>query len=165
MKQKPLFQEKQKFTQWWIWLIHISILLIFLSGVYIQIVRKEPFGNNPASDGLLLFIFVILLGLNLLFLSLNLKTRITNDKIYFKFYPFHTTKQEYLISDIQEMKVIKYKPILDYGGWGIRGFGNDKAFNVKGNMGLKILFKDGKKRLIGTQKPEELQQVIKELGF
>ncbi len=165
MKQKPLFQETQRFTQWWIWLIHIGILAIFFTGIYIQIIKSEPFGDKPMSDLGLVISNIFMILLVALFLSFNLKTQITHNKIYFKFFPFHIKEREYLISDIQEMEVVKYSPIGDYGGWGIRGFGNDKAFNVKGNKGLKIIFKDGTKRLIGTQKPEELQKVIKELGI
>jgi|SRR5690554_309086 len=165
MKQKILFQETQRFKQWWIWLIHILILAVFFTGIYIQIINGEPFGDKPMSDLGLIISSVFMLLLVLLFLSFSLKTQITQSKIYFKFFPFHIKEREYLISDIQEMKVVKYSPIGEYGGWGIRGFGSDKAFNVKGNMGLRILFKDGTKRLIGTQKPEELQKIIKELGF
>ncbi len=165
MKQKPLFEEKQRFTQWWIWVINIAILLIFLAGIYVQIIQGEPFGTKPMSDVGLIILTLFMILFNLLFFGFNLKTQITHNKIYFKFFPFHLKNKEYLISDIQEMKVVKYSPIGDYGGWGIRGFGDNKAFNVKGNMGLKILFKDGTKRLIGTQKPEELKKVITELGF
>ncbi len=165
MKQKPLFQETQRFTQWWIWAINIAILLVFLAGIYVQIIEGKPFGTKPMSDVGLIIITVFMILFNLLFFSFNLKTQITKDKIYFQFFPFHTKDRKYLISDIQEMAVVKYSPIFDYGGWGVRGIGDNRAFNVKGNKGLKILFKDGTKRLIGTQKPEELQRVIKELGF
>jgi len=165
MKQKLFFQETQRFTQWWIWLIHILILAIFFTGIHVQIINGVPFGDKPMSDLGLIISTVFMLLLVLLFLSFNLKTQITSTKIYFKFFPFHIKEREYLISDVQEMQVVKYRPIGEYGGWGIRGFGSNKAFNVKGNMGLRIFFKDGTKRLIGTQKPEELEKKIKELGF
>jgi|SRR5690606_1044828 len=165
MKHKPLFQETQRFTQWWIWVILIAINIPFWIGIYIQIIKGEPFGDKPMSDVGLIIITIFMILFNLLFFGFNLKTQITHNKIYFKFFPFHIKEREYLISDIQEMKVVKYNPIGDYGGWGIRGFGSNKAFNVKGNMGLRILFKDGTKRLLGTQKSEELEKTIKELGF
>ena len=38
--------------------------------------------------------------------------------------------------------------------------GKGKAFNIKGNMGLQLQFKDGKKLLIGTQKEEEIKQFL-----
>lgn len=165
MEQRVLFQETQRFNQWWIWLINILIFLIFVVGSYPQVINGEPFGSKPASDVMLIAGAIFTLLMCLFFFFTSLKTYITKDKICFRFSPFHLKEQEYLILDIRKMEVVKYSPIGEYGGWGIRGFGSDKAFNVKGSMGLRILFKDGKKRLIGTQKPEELQKVIKDLGF
>lgn len=165
MRQKKLFQETQRFTQWWIWLILIGILYVFLTGIYVQIIKGELFGTKPMSDVGLIIMTVVMILFTLLFFSFNLKTEITKDRIYFQFFPFHIKDRTYLIADIQEMKVVKYSPIGEYGGWGIRGIGSNRAFNVKGNQGLRIHFKNGQKRLIGTQKPEELQKIIKELGF
>ncbi|SRR5690554_3036720 len=166
MQQKKLFEETQRFNQWWIWLIHlinIVMFLIFAAGVYIQVIKGDTFGSKPAPDAVLIGGAILLLLMCLILFVSSLKTYITKDKICFRFTPFHLKEQEYLISDIRKMEVVKYSPIGEYGGWGIRGFGSDKAFNVKGSMGLRILFKDGKKRLIGTQKPDELQKVINEL--
>ena len=39
--------------------------------------------------------------------------------------------------DIDKIEVIKYNPIMHYGGWGIR-LG---AYNISGNKGLKIYYK------------------------
>ncbi|MFA7445777.1 MAG: hypothetical protein WCY89_07495 [Flavobacteriaceae bacterium] len=168
MQQKTLFQERQRFNQWWVWPIHllnIGMVIFFAIGAYVQIIKGQTVGSKPAPDSVLVIATIIALLLCLLFFSMQLKTAVTKDKIHFRFTPFHRKEQEYLLSDIQKMEVVKYSPIGEYGGWGIRGFGNDRAFNVKGNMGLKIYFKNGKKRLIGTQKPDELQKIIKELGF
>ena len=56
-----------------------------------------------------------------------------------------------------------YSPIKEYGGWGYRtslGKKKGSAFNVKGNKGIQIEFKTGKKLLVGTQKESEATQVI-----
>ncbi|MCQ0110186.1 hypothetical protein JGC31_01235 [Zhouia sp. CL16] len=59
-------------------------------------------------------------------------------------------------------KVIKYNPIKDYGGYGWRiGFrGKGKALNIRGNKGIQIIYKNNKKLLIGTQKPELADKTI-----
>lgn len=165
MNQKILFSETQRFTQWWIWTIFIVTNGILLAGCYIQLVLGKPFGDKPMSDTGLILITTSLLPGTLLFFLTNFKTEITKDAVYFKYFPFHFGKRSYGLKDIADAKVISYHPLQDYGGWGIRYGKNGKAFNVKGNKGLFITFKDGKKRLLGTQKPDELQRVIKELGF
>tara|TARA_R110000868_G_scaffold356319_1_gene617853 strand:+ start:624 stop:761 length:138 start_codon:yes stop_codon:yes gene_type:complete len=36
------------------------------------------------------------------------------------------------------------------------------VYNVKGNKGLALHFTNGKKVVLGTQKPEELEKIIKD---
>jgi len=44
-------------------------------------------------------------------------------------------------------------------------FGKGRALNMSGNMGLQLELKDGKKLLIGTQKFEELEQLLQKIKF
>jgi len=38
--------------------------------------------------------------------------------------------------------------------------GSGKAYNMKGNQGAQLVFKNGKRLLIGSQKPDELAEAI-----
>lgn len=165
MQSKTLFQETQRFTQWWLWLLLLGINIPLWIGIYQQLAQGVPYGDKPMSDIGLVILTLFLLSFLVFAYTSNLKTKITTNGIYFKLFPFHQKYRFYDWKEIQKAEVVKYSPIGEYGGWGIRGFGNNKAFNVKGNMGLRILFKDGTKRLIGTQKSKELEKVIKELGI
>src|SRR5690606_39147747 len=168
MNQKILFQETQRFNQWGIWpiqILNIGMVIFFAMSSYVQIIKGQSVGSKLAPDSVLIIATIGAVLLCSLFFLMKLKTVITKDKISFRFTPFHLKQQEYLLSEIEKMEVVKYSPIGEYGGWGIRGIGSNRAFNVKGNQGLRIYFKNGNKRLIGTQKPQELQKVIQELGF
>lgn len=154
MNEKPLFQENQKFTQWWVWAIIIGANLI---GGYSLL---KEFENNKLSL-LFLNLYFLFFGIFILFFYfLKLETIITKDYISIRFFPFHWKERKYFFSEISQMEVIKYSPIFDYGGWGIRYGRNGKAFNVAGNMGLELHFLNRKNLLIGTQKPEELKKVL-----
>jgi TATA-box binding protein (TBP) (component of TFIID and TFIIIB) len=39
-----------------------------------------------------------------------------------------------------------------------------KAYNVSGNQGVQLFFTNGKKLLIGTQKPEEITAILKQIN-
>ena len=50
------FKEKQKFTQWWIWLLLIGLGAIAVYGIIQQILFGVDFGNKPMSNiGLIIF--------------------------------------------------------------------------------------------------------------
>lgn len=164
-ESKLVFKESQSFRQWWLWAIIASAAVVPVFGIYKQLIVGKSFGDKPMSDRGLVMTAVVLSVIVLLFVVMKLKTEVSHRGIYFKFSPFHIHKRFYELTDIESMKVVKYSPIFDYGGWGIRGFGSNKAFSVKGNKGLKIMFKNGDIRLIGTQKPDELQKIISQIGF
>jgi len=42
--------------------------------------------------------------------------------------------------------------------------GKGRALNISGSQGLQLEFTDHKKLLIGTNKPEELEKVLHEIG-
>jgi hypothetical protein len=63
---------------------------------------------------------------------------------------------------IREAEAVTYRPIVDYGGWGIRRGANGWAYNVSGNRGVRIQFRDGSHFLIGSQRAEELERTIRE---
>jgi hypothetical protein len=78
-----------------------------------------------------------------------------------KLWPFMFTPTVFKAEDIASVSLQTYKPIRDYGGWGLRySKKNGKAYTVKGNVGLVILLTSGKKVLIGTSQPDKWQPFI-----
>lgn len=153
-----LFQEKQQFRQTWLWLLLIGILLVALWSLVQQVVLQIPFGNNPAPDFALVLFTLLPLVFIWLFGIMYLKTEITNEEIRVQFYPFLSKTINW--EEVEEAYVRQYKPLAEFGGWGIRFSTRGKAYNVSGNMGLQLVLKNGKRILIGTQLPEEMESVI-----
>ncbi len=161
-----LFKEKQKFRQWWMWLILLSVNIFFLYGIYRQVVMGKTFGDNPMSNAALIIVTVLTFGITLLFQAFRLETIIKKDGIYVRFFPFHLRYNHYAWHDLTRCFVRKYSPLREYGGWGIRiGLGGKgKAYNVSGNQGLQLEFTTGKRLLIGTNKPEEVTKTLEQIN-
>lgn len=153
-----LFVEKQQFRQTWIWIILIGIFLLTLWGFIQQVVLGVPWGDNPGSDTIMIISTLLSIGLIWLFGIMCLKTEVTNEEIRVQYYPFFT--KTYNWQEIEKAYVRQYKPIGEFGGWGIRFSPRGKAYNVSGNMGLQLVLKNGKRVLIGTQLPDELGRVV-----
>jgi hypothetical protein len=54
--------------------------------------------------------------------------------------------------EIEKISVREYSPLFEYGGWGIRRGKSGRAYNVKGNIGLQLVLKNGKKILLELKK-------------
>jgi len=166
MNNEILFKESQRFKQWWLWLILLGFNILFLFGVFKQVIEEQWFGDNPMSNEGLITATVLTIIITILFVNYRLDTKIKTDGIYVRFFPFHIKFKHYTWDKLTKSFVRQYSPLMEYGGWGLRLglFGNGKAFNVSGDKGLQLEFTDNKKLLIGTNRPEELTETLIKIG-
>jgi hypothetical protein len=158
MKDNPEFYEIQRFRQWWLWLIIVFVLGF---SAYNSIGNAEFFSTTELIISLAIPILIFLL-----FFIIKLETKIDALGIRVRLFPFHFQFKYFPWKSIEKAYIREYSPLMDYGGWGLRivSFGRGKAYNISGNMGLQLIFKDGKKLLIGTQKSVEIKKFIAEIS-
>jgi hypothetical protein len=155
------YREVQRFRQPWLWLVVAGIFGITVLSVVQQIIMNRPFGQNTAPDTVITIIAVVFgLAFPVLFLVSNLTVEVRSDGLYYRFFPFHWSFHRVPAETLAKFEVRTYKPIREYGGWGIRYGHGSKAYNVSGNRGVMLELSDGQKLLIGSQKPDDLANAI-----
>ena len=161
--REVIFREVQPFRQVWIWVIVVAIASLMWYALVQQLLLGSPVGENPMPD-LMLVIFWLVFGIGLpaLFVFSRLVTEVRVDGIYIRYIPFHRSFRRIGFEDLRRYEVRTYRPLAEYGGWGIRyGFrGKGRAYNVSGNRGVQIELSNGKRLLIGSQRPEDLVRAI-----
>lgn len=166
MKTKIEFFEVQKQTQKWIWFLMMFLTVLILWVIVQQLIIGVPVGNHPAPDWALFIILGFLL-LFLVFLKFGkLETKIDENGVSYRYVPFQKEFRFIAWSEIEKSYVRIYRPIKEYGGWGMRtafNGGNGSAYNVAGNIGLQLELKNGKRFLLGTQKGKEIESVLKSI--
>jgi hypothetical protein len=111
------------------------------------------FGLGLALGLLLLMIVIILL------LHMTTEVTPTNLRVWFGWTP--TYRRMVPIDTVRSVEVVTYRPIADYGFWGIRsGQDGERALIARGNRGVRLELTDGSKLLIGSQKPELLAAAL-----
>ena len=156
-----IFTEVQRFRQWWVWLLVVLIAGASWYGFIQQIVLKKPFGSNPAPDPVMIMIWGIFgLFFPALFYSIKLVTEVRYDGLYVRFYPLQFHSHKISPDEIKNYEIRTYSALKEYGGYGIRYGKEGKAYNVYGNKGIQFEFQDGKRLLIGSQRPEEFLQAL-----
>jgi hypothetical protein len=153
-----LFEEKQKFNHVWLWVLLITVFIFQLYSIFQPVfIGKSAIESNVAKYVFLMFYIAIMY----FFYIMQLTTIIDHDAIHIRFYPFHLKFKTIARKEIKHCYIRKYKPIREYGGWGLRFGTNGTAYNVKGNMGLQLELTNGKKLLIGTSRYKELDNFLK----
>ncbi len=97
-------------------------------------------------------------------LSLKLVTEIHTGGIRVYFAPLGIPSKQFDWSEIDRLYPRTYRPIVEYGGWGIRWGQSGAAYNLRGTQGLQLELKNGKRFLIGTQDPDKLIESIRSVA-
>jgi len=136
------------------WLIYSLAGLILLSNLAVLYSFRGYYLDLP--------FFIMTPLIPLIFSFVKLDTEIDEHGINIKYSYFY--KRRVLFNDIAAAYVRKYRPIVEYGGWGIKGWKkSNRAYNVRGNKGLQLELLDSDRVLIGTQKPDELAEIIEKI--
>ncbi|WP_340818685.1 DUF6141 family protein [Methanolobus sp. WCC4] len=156
-----IFRESQRFTQPWVWLVVLLPAAMAWYGALEQLVYGRPYGTNPVSDqGMVIILIAFGILLPLFILSIRFVVVVRNSGIYVKFFPIHLSFRHYPFEDIYAYDAVTYRPLRDYGGWGIRYGSHGKAYNIKGNRGLMLKFTNGKHLLLGSQESDVLKMSV-----
>ena len=134
-----LFSETQRFTQVWIWAITLSAAVLTWA-IF------------------LLVLLVVGVGIPAFVYSLRLEVELNEEDLAIRFRPF--VRRRIPLSRIREFHARPYRPIREYGGWGLRYGPSGKAYNVKGDRGVQLLLEGKEKLLVGSQRPEEFEGAL-----
>ncbi|MFX1355554.1 MAG: hypothetical protein ACFFGP_16490, partial [Promethearchaeota archaeon] len=61
---------------------------------------------------------------------------------------------------ILRAEAVTYRPLRDYGGWGIRCGAKGTAYTMSGHRGVRLEVAEGTDILIGSQQPDQLAATI-----
>lgn len=168
MNANPIFFEERQIGPPWVRLLVGCTCLLAggsaIYGAYQQLYLHRPFGNRPMSDRALaiftISMLVFVVAMALLFFKMRLTTRVDAQQIHVRMLPF--LNRRIPRDRVARWEPCTYRPILDYGGWGIRYSWRKKgwAYNISGNRGLRLELTSGKRLLIGSRRPEEFAAAL-----
>ncbi|TVR89122.1 MAG: hypothetical protein EA411_03245 [Saprospirales bacterium] len=166
---KTLFSESQNFLMAFPLLVIAMLFLnlLFLYGIVQQEIFERPFGDQPMSTTGLFLLFGFTFIITAFLYSLRLEMHLEKDRIRVRFFPVHRSFYEFTVQQVEQCSVRKYKPMREFGGWGLRKNlrTSAKAWTVSGNSGLELVFSKGNKLLIGTKKPISLKKAMEQSNF
>jgi hypothetical protein len=157
---QPHFREVQRFRQPWLWVALLGSVAVVCFVVYQQILALNHLGNyRPVSTNLPLIPACLSVLMLVWFWKAGLVTEVYDDAIRVQMVWMWRAKR-IPFTQIRSVEAVTYRPIVEYGGWGIRRGANGWAYNVSGNRGVRIHYLDGTSFLIGSARAEELAAAI-----
>ncbi len=146
-----LFEEHQSFRQPWIWALMAATLAVLLVA---SLLATEGRAVTWA-------VLAAVLAVAVLLYAVTLTVRVDAEAVRIRFFPLG--KKTIPLGDVVRWEARTYRPIREYGGWGIRyTLGRGWAYNVRGKQGVQLELANGQRILIGSQRAEELAAAIAE---
>ena len=161
-----IYREEQRFPLWFRWLLALSMIFAIVLSIFSlpEILSDQSLPDIPPTIPIVIVGICVPIAIAVLFLLLKLETEVRPDGLYVRFFPFHIHFKRFAAKDLSEYYARRYRPIIEYGGWGIRwSLRKGRAYNVSGNKGVQLVFKSGKRLLIGSQRAEELEEAIRSI--
>ena len=162
METEILFEETQEFSKTGSQIItKVTSVLLLIASLLILFSNSE----NKVVTSIALFVGSIISGgISFIFTKAKLIMQIRTDGIYVAFPPLRNSFTICYWENIDKLFIREYDPIGEYGGWGVKGMGNNLAYNVSGNIGVQIVLSNDAKLLIGTNQAEEIARILRRLG-
>lgn len=63
--------------------------------------------------------------------------------------------------EILELESVEYRPLVDFGGWGVRGMHHRKAWTARGNRAVLLTLTDNRELYVGSDHPQRLEERIR----
>ncbi len=147
-----LHSEKQ-YAMWW---VHAIVIVSIGAALATMIAAPEEAGG-----WWLIIPIVILLAIYGLFMPMTVE--VSSDAVRVRFGHFGWPKWVFPIAEISDARVVTFRPIRDYGGWGIRRGEDGYCLNERGSEGVRFEHA-GKTYTLGSDAPEQLLSALRTAG-
>ena len=155
--RSAIFTEEQHLLGSWRWVAFV----LAVGGIAFAL-WNEATAPRPPGEPSLTLQWLAGLGVGLvvvaLILYVRLLVRVTDTHVFVHYRPL--SRRTIPLSEIVSCEACRYRPIWEYGGWGLRLGRNNWAYTVSGREGVQLRFKQGRGLLIGSKMPRELAAAI-----
>lgn len=158
-----IYREEQYFA-WWLY-----ALLAVMVGLGWLTIAWSPRGANGAAAAArgpwLEVPFSMLIGLLLppvlVVGVLRMTTEVTaiHCRVWYGMVP--TFRRALDLDSVKRVEIVRYNAIRDHWFWGVRiTRDGERVLTARGDRGVRLYLHDGSRVLIGSQRPEELAEVL-----
>ncbi|MGI9627294.1 MAG: hypothetical protein ACR2QM_10700 [Longimicrobiales bacterium] len=165
MPDRPVYTERTWFPAW-VWVVMWGACLLAIGGMGYGALDEHRPGvlaeDRPVAwllGGASILVLVVP-ALVTCFLG-RLDVQVFPDRVVVAFGPARWIRTSAAYDEIESVEAVTYRPIRDFGGWGIRMRPGRTAWTVGGNRAVKLSLARGKELYLGSNYAQRLAERIK----
>lgn len=154
---QPVYKE---WTSWPGW-----ILIVFWGTMLLSMVMVAVAGDDPHEKRILGTVTLGLVAVAVQLLVAGLSVRLYRDAMVIGIGSWGLISKRVRYDDIVRLESVRYHPLREFGGWGIR-FGADKkrAWTARGDEAVVLELRNGTRLYVGSDRPHRLENRIRTLA-
>jgi len=147
-----LHAERQHLAVW----VHVLIIVTLGGGAVTTALM-------PAEAGRWWIIVPVIIGGAVYLMFTPMTVEIDAEAMHVRFGYLNWPRWVFPIDDIADARVVTFRPLRDYGGWGIRRGEEGYCLNERGDSGVRFEYL-GRTYTIGSDDPERLLAALRTAG-
>ncbi len=165
MQEEVILKTSQVCKSIFVWVVILMLSAFIWWGTYRQLFLDISFGSQVPPDWVLVIIWIIFgLIAPATLIMIRLSVEVLTSEIRFRFSPFQTSFQSFKLDQIESLEVTDIRPIVDFGGLGVRFGSKGKGYIMGGRKALQLKLKNQIKPIfITTNNPSLIVEAVKKL--
>ncbi len=155
---RVLYTERTWAPLWVLVLLWTACIAGAVGAIYDLQRTAEPIstlGAGLTAVAILLFPLLI----TLVFTRLDVEVR--TDCLRIAFGPIHLVRKRIPLSEIESVRGLTYRPLREFGGWGIKPRKGKTAWTIRGNQALRVRLRSGREVYVGSRFPQRLEERVR----
>jgi hypothetical protein len=154
---QPIYQETDSWPALsWAVLLGVSVALLY--GALNGQLAGDPGGwDLETAFGIAL---AVLLPLGFYLTVGSLTIAVFSDRIEIRFGRLGLIRKSVDLNRVASVEPVTYRPLREFGGWGIRTRPGRRAWTVRGNQAVRLTLTEPPEIYLGTRYPQRLQERI-----
>ena len=151
--ERPIYREWSPWPGW--------IQIVFWGTMVIAMVAVATTPGSPAMGRM--GTLILLAGVLALtqWIVAGLTVRLYRDHMEMSLGTARIFRKRVRYDDIQDLESVKYHPLGEFGGWGIRYSGKKRAWTARGDQAVVLHLADGIRLYVGSDNPQRLEERIR----
>lgn len=145
-------RERQQMAAW----VHVVVAVALAGSV-------AAVALIPAEESHWWIALPVLIGLGVYLLFTPMTVEVDVEAMHVRFGRLNWPRWVFPLREIEDVRVVTFRPLRDYGGWGIRRGSDGYCLNQRGDRGVRFEHAGGT-YTVGSDNPERLLEALRTAG-
>ena len=104
---------------------------------------------------------ILAAGWGLRMVLAGLTVRVQDTRILIHLGSVRLVRKTVPLDGIVSLESVRYRPLVEFGGWGVRGSGKKQAWTARGDRAVVVGLEEGRRLYVGSDHPQRLEAAIR----